>query len=537
MEKVFLVEDEVVVREGIKKNIDWASNGLEFCGEARDGELAFPLIQKLRPDIVITDIKMPFMDGLTLSKLIKKELPETEIIILTGYEEFEYAKEAIKIGVLEYLTKPISSEDLLIEVNKAADKVREKRKEQDLKEKYNSEMIENSRMEKADLFQNLVSGKCSMSELLDMAEKTELDISAVWYNLILFRAQSTKHAQDEYSESYVDLEKKLIVLCESLGSIHFDRNLDGHAILIKADSEEELEAKQRELIEKVENMLQGYKHIAYFGGVGTSVNRMTSIAESFESASRAFAHRYFVADNKFLYSKDSNSSVSASENDEFNIRDVDISRVDKSRIEEFLKVGSSDELQYFVEDFTENVGDHFMDSLMFRQYIVMDTYFRVVSFVESLSHSRDEISSIDMQSGVLNSSESSIKYIEEILAQGIALREATASNKYGEVVDRAMNYIKENYGEEELSLNTLASYVNMSPNHLSMIFSQQTGQTFIKYLTDYRINKAKELLRCTSKKSSEICEEVGYRDPHYFSYLFKKSVGVTPTQYRSGNEE
>ena len=113
MIKVFLVEDEYVIREGIKKNIDWQAHGYEFCGEAGDGELAFPMIQEIRPDIVITDIRMPFMDGLALSRLIKKEFPETEIIILSGYEEFEYAKEGIKIGVAQYLLKPISGDALI----------------------------------------------------------------------------------------------------------------------------------------------------------------------------------------------------------------------------------------------------------------------------------------------------------------------------------------------------------------------------------------------------------------------------------------
>lgn len=142
MLKVFLVEDEFVVREGIKNNIDWESHGYEFCGEASDGELAFPMIQKLKPDIVITDIRMPFMDGLVLSRLIKKELPWIEIIILSGYEEFEYAKEGIKIGIAEYLSKPINGEELLKEVDALAVKIEEKRKERSIRERYLKEMEE-----------------------------------------------------------------------------------------------------------------------------------------------------------------------------------------------------------------------------------------------------------------------------------------------------------------------------------------------------------------------------------------------------------
>ena len=134
MLKVFLVEDEFVMREGIKNNIDWASHGYEFCGEASDGEVAYPMIQKCKPDIVITDIRMPFMDGLELSKLIKKEMPWIEIIILTGFEEFAYAKEAIKLGVAQYLSKPISGDELLQELDQLAEKIREKKREQEVRE-------------------------------------------------------------------------------------------------------------------------------------------------------------------------------------------------------------------------------------------------------------------------------------------------------------------------------------------------------------------------------------------------------------------
>ena len=125
MIKIFLVEDEIAIRKGIKNSIDWEKEGYEFVGEAGDGELAYPMILKTKPDILITDIRMPFMDGLELSRMVKAEFPHIKIVILSGYDDFEYAKQAIKIGVAEYLLKPVSSAVLLEHLSEIAEKVRE----------------------------------------------------------------------------------------------------------------------------------------------------------------------------------------------------------------------------------------------------------------------------------------------------------------------------------------------------------------------------------------------------------------------------
>ncbi len=110
--KVFLVEDEIVARESIRDNVDWAAMGFIFCGEASDGEVALPQIEVARPDVVITDIKMPFMDGLQLSKIIRERMPAVKIIILSGHDEFQYAQESVKLGVTEYLLKPVGVKEL-----------------------------------------------------------------------------------------------------------------------------------------------------------------------------------------------------------------------------------------------------------------------------------------------------------------------------------------------------------------------------------------------------------------------------------------
>ena len=533
MLKVFLAEDEFIIREGIKNNIDWQAHGYEFCGEASDGELAFPLIQKTRPDILITDIKMPFVDGLALSRLVKKELPETEIIILSGYEEFDYAKEAIQIGVARYLLKPINGETLLQEIDSVAEIILGKQKEKEIREKYQKEMEENSLRDQMDLFQHLVTGDCSMEELLSVADKLDLKIMAPWYSIVLLKIQSMKHDYEEYSGSIVVVDERIAKLAEPEHVLVFDRALEGRAFLFKADSEEELLAYQKEYLGDVKEVLSGYANLRYFGGIGTPVNRLREIPASFEDASHAFAHRYLVAESCIL---DSSLLMQegAAEHEDFRISAVNPEQIDRAKMQEFLRTGDLDEVIYFVDEFFGKLDGGAMKSRIFRQYITMDAYFSIVDFLKGLGLQKDEIEAPDQDSSILQDEKSAMDYIVRIMEKALVLREKKASSRYEDVVSEVIHYIEDNYAQEELSLNLLASHVNFSPNHLSMIFSQQTGQTLIRYLTDYRMNRAKELLRCSSKKSSVISMEVGYKDPHYFSYLFKKTQGMTPTQYRGG---
>ena len=533
MLKVFLAEDEFIIREGIKNNIDWQAYGYEFCGEASDGELAFPLIQKTRPDILITDIKMPFVDGLALSRLVKKELPETEIIILSGYEEFDYAKEAIQIGVARYLLKPINGETLLQEIDSVAEIILGKQKEKEIREKYQKEMEENSLRDQMDLFQHLVTGDCSMEELLFVADKLDLKIMAPWYSIVLLKIQSMKQDYQEDSRSIVAVDERIVKLAEPEHVLIFDRALEGRAFLFKADSEEELLAYQKEYLGDVKEVLSGYANLRYFGGIGTPVNRLREIPASFEDASHAFAHRYLVAESCIL---DSSLLMQegAAEHEDFRISAVNPEQIDRAKMQEFLRTGDLDEVVYFVDEFFGKLDGGAMKSRIFRQYITMDAYFSIVDFLKGLGLQKDEIEAPDQDSSILQDEKSAMDYIVRIMNKALVLREKRASSRYEDVVSEVIHYIEDNYAQEELSLNLLASHVNFSPNHLSMIFSQQTGQTLIRYLTDYRMNRAKELLRCSSKKSSVISMEVGYKDPHYFSYLFKKTQGMTPTQYRGG---
>lgn len=535
MIKVFLVEDEFIVREGIKKNIDWAAHGYDFCGEAADGELALPMIQKLKPDIVITDIKIPFMDGLTLSKHIKKDFPNIEIIILSGFAEFEYAKEAIKIGVAQYLSKPISGEELLKEVDAVAKIIEEKNEERKLKELYEHEMQENTHKERRDLFANMVSGRRTVPELLEMANSMQVDLSSLWYNIVLIKLQSLNHTATEYSNSIVEAEAKIRKLSNNQNIILFDRNLEGFALLFKGDSQIELEGLEDEYFEAFGKILNSYENVRYSVGKGLPVCRISELMLSFEKASHALAHRFFDAESRIVDGACLSLENTFSQTD-VTVSDIDSKVFDRKKVRDFLKYGDAAEVNYFVDEFFNSIGTKAVMSNVFRQYILIDIYFYVTEFVEGLAGDKNIIEPVDKDIETFSTVDGAIRYTRKVLTQAIELRDSAASNRYDDIVSDVVEYIEENYANDELSLNTVASAVKYSPNHLSTVFSQQTGQTFIKFLTDFRLEKAKELLKCSNMRSSEIALAVGYKDPHYFSFLFKKTLGITPTQYRNGTE-
>ena len=533
MLKVFLAEDEFVIREGIKNNINWGAHGYDFCGEAGDGEVAYSMIQKEKPDILITDIRMPFMDGLTLARLVKAEFPNTEIILLTGYEDFEYAKEAIRIGVASYLSKPISGDNLLTEIDAVAKRIIEKNREREVARRYEEDMKERIELEKQDLFRDLVTGSREINYIINASHKLSIDLLAPFYNVVLVKVWSIKHDVSEYSQSVVSVEERIPELAAKYNGITFELHLEGKALLFRGQTAEELDKNIGECLKEMQELFSRNEHIRYFGGVGQSVERINDIPVSFNWASRAYAHIYLSDDCNFLVGSEEKLN---NHMDNVILSEVDPKHIDRKLIKEFLRKGDVSETEFFMREFFNGMGKNAMKSTMLRQYIAMDIYFCVTEFVESeLLLPKDSVEELIPTAELMADEDSTCEYLYNLMDKAITLRNENSIGQYREAVREVINYIDEHYAEDDLSLNQLAAHVNFSPNHLSAVFRQETGQTFIKYLTDYRMDKAKELLSSTSKKSNEIGLLVGYKDPHYFSYLFKKTQGVTTTQYRGGS--
>lgn len=533
MIKVFLAEDEIVIRNGIKNSIAWEQEGYQFVGEAGDGELAYPMILKTRPDILITDIRMPFMDGLELSRLVRQEFPDIKILILSGYDEFDYAKEAIKLRVAEYLLKPISSAKLLEVLKEISTSIYQEREEKELLKKYEEDMRENRQREKDEFLTRILTYNLSVTEILEQGKQLGLDLSAGVYNIMLFTVTGSPDREGQLTDISAKIEK---LLDDKKNVYHFQRGAEGWVVLCLAENEDAMETESLRLKEEIEQIMAGCRAgEEYFGAFGRVVPRLSALKESMEEAQRVFAYRYLKAWDQIVGSED--ILEKASENKELSLRSLKVDKLDRKVIEQFLKTGLKGEVTHFIDEYLASLGENNMRSLLFRQYVTMDIYLAAVSVLETLGYKSDELVKRcgdfkDMET-VFQIESQTEDYLKNVLETTIDLRETVSNQRYSRLLKEAGNYINQNYGNDEISLNTVAASVNLSPNHFSTIFRQEMGKTFIEFLTDVRMRKAKELLRSSSMKTTEIAYAVGYKDSHYFSYLFKKTQKCTPREFRS----
>ena len=534
MLKVFLVEDEIIIREGIKNNIDWEREGFLFAGEAGDGELAYPLIQKTKPDILITDIRMPFMDGLELCRLVRQEMPEIKCIVLSGYDEFEYAKEGINIGITDYLVKPVSGAQLLEVVKKVGRMVEEERQQKEFLETFERERRENVELEKQKFFRRLVSGSRTVSSLLKEGRELGMDLAANRYRIVLFQifaggeTEGYSEAQNEAGRAVEEMAEKMPeVLSVELG-------LEGWAFILKEIGERSLEQILFEFLEKLRKTVEAAdSNLEYFGGVGKETERISELGKCFEEANGAFAYRYLKKRNRIILS----GEEPMGNDEEMEFGSLNAGGLDRRAIEQFLKTGLKSQTEDFLNDYFRSFGKN-VQSLLFRQYVTMDMYFAAVAMTEQLGYDPGELAArcgnVQDMSSVFATVAQAKGYLNKVLEAAISMREESSQTTYHSLLEKARAYIEKNYDNEGISLNTVAASVNLSPNHFSTIFSQETGQTFIEFLTSVRMDKAKELLRGTALKTAEGAFSVGYKDPHYFSYIFKKTQGCTPREFRSG---
>ena len=543
---ILVVDDEKLERKGIRFLLNRRSEEMEIL-EAANGKAACEILQHRIVDIMLTDIKMPFMDGLTLAKLAKKELPELKIVILSGYDDFNYAKQAINIGVEDYLLKPITKNALIERLSEIRSRYEHEKTQKEYYEKFQREMQAYEKNSSRDFFEALVRGSMDMMEVYKKAEKLGVDIVAEAYNILIF----TMNSEEDFSgqkEGYSEWEAESLEMLEEFFSGHpsamlFRSNIFSYGVLLKGQKES-IKEITKECVGKIQGILKRKESKReWFLAVGQPVERLSQIKKSYHTASRAFSQRYLYVENILYYDEMEmmeHRSGQADTNDNAYLKKVDVNALNPAILQKFLSNGIQEETENFVKDYFYAIGQEPMESLVFRNYVILNVRFSVITFLKGLGCDTEGMEPENTEEILAESGkniESAIAYAEKMVSQAITIRDQNSGNKNRSILKTAVDFIESHYMEEEISLNTVANVANVSANHFSALFSQNMGQTFIEYLTSLRMNKAKELLRCTGMRSSEIAGEIGYKDAHYFSYLFKKTQGMTPSDYRKVRED
>ena len=429
MYKVFVVEDEAVVREGLRDGIPWEQYGFTLAGTAADGEIALPMIRRERPDVLITDIRMPFMDGLRLSRVVRSEIPSIRIIILSGYSDFEYAQKAIEIGVDRFLTKPVTVRVLTKVLTDLAGKLDAEKQKEESAFRRHDEMAEYSQYLKRRFLEDVFTGSFRVDEIYQEAGRLRLNLEGPSYRVLL--------ADIFCPETPM---KDILVHC------------------------------------------------------------------------REDAVRFFLRHPQYLVTNWVNHTICA------------VVRGDKDTVEKYTLLACEK-----IREMTEKYGK------------TLDCMICVSGITERFSHLKECYEQVGLffTCRYLPVSEKVItpENFELLMARYLREeKEDQGSHKEpesGDILQNALRYLEAHFADQDLSLNTVAAYVNVTPGYFSAMFSQRMNTTFIEYVTQKRIEKAKELLRDPDRSTSQIASLAGYRDSNYFRFVFKKAEHCTPREYRA----
>ena len=536
MLKVFLVEDESVVRESLRDNIPWKEYGFSFVGEASDGEVALPLIRKTAPDVLITDIKMPFMDGLSLSHIVKKEFPSMRIVIMSGYDDFEYAKRAIKEGVDQYISKPITKSGMKEVLDSVKEKIEKERTQQGYLMQYQMETQEYEQLQRREFFEKVLTGTMPVKDIYVEAGKLSLDITASAFSLILFSIKDKEKPFEEIgSVQYCRALEELMSYFLRFPAYILSRwSLNTYIVIVKgekdivADYVEKGVSKITEICEDKDDKIEWYV------SAGKPVERFSALVKCFNQVSHAFACRYFVQDTHIL-TEETTAKYTSAQNDG-SIENIDSSKVDSAVIKGFLSTGTESEIGEFVSEYLSSLGDA-LKSHVFRNFFVLNSLFAASSFLEASGVTGKDIDEnlFSLKDGYEIKSKQLSEFMTSLLKSALELRDGASNRRGNKLISDAIAYIDENYMNESCTLVDVAEALSVNSSYLSTVFSKEMDTTCVKFLTAKRLEKARELLAKKRMHTADVAAAVGYKDSHYFSFVFRKMYGMSPREYRNQN--
>lgn len=531
--KIMLVDDEEEVRKNIIRKINWADVGFEVIGDAENGKDALEKIEQNEPEVVLTDIRMPYLDGLSMAEIIRQTYPSIKLVIFSGFDEFEYAKKAIKLNVIEYILKPVNVEELtaiLKKIRKNLDEeIEQKRNVSLLRESY----IKSLPIIREHFLNDLIHGGMDPQMISEKLQEYDIDIdhAVKWVVAAIHLEPDGKvdHAVSLHKErELIPISVRKLIEEKLEGKYRFTMfHSSFETVLIAAvdghNTQTALVALLGDICKETRKILE----VSVTIGVGESCTSLAAVGDSFRSALNALGYRAITGTGGLIY-----------------IHDMEPVGREKllfdSRMESELiaavKFGPAEKIREVFRSIVGQMKEKKVHYLQYQAYLLA-----VINALTQLSQQYD-LQMKRIFSGerdyydILGKVEKTDIVCEYLTDAALRMHEAMVeerTNTTKNVIREAKQYIQEHYPDPELSVEKLCRHLHMSPAYFSTMFKKETGQAYITYLTELRLNKAVELLMTTDDKTYIIAEKVGYPEQNYFSYVFKKRFGISPTKYRS----
>ena len=527
--KVILVDDEAEVIDIMEAKIRWSELGFEVVGSAKNGVKALELVEKLQPDVVLTDIRMPYMDGLELSRKLNQDYPNIYIILCTGFDEFEYAKEAVHLDIKEYLLKPISAAELsesLMRLKENLDKERE--------EKLNVRKLENYFQEslpalQSNLFISLMEGRVSEEDYARFSAAYQVNMKGPLFCCTVFHT-SENHVPEGMNPLLLSMSVEREISQRLVEKWHCKEFLYlGNTVLIMEMGSEEQMVPITDECDRFCRWAYRVMGAVVTAGIGTVCDNLFNINLSYEGAREAVSYRVLYGTQRAI-----------------NIREIvpkeqaTLSQLEEGRMHDLfraIRVGNPEKIEEAVQKEIQKMHKH---TVTIGQYhlAAMETVSNFYKFCANNSLDFNEIAGNvpNLYEKVPQMDESSLTSWMNEMARMISEELKTARNSTSHrLVTEAQLLVREKYMDASISLDVVCSILGVSNSYFSSVFKKETGKSFISYLTDYRMDIAEELILSGETKSYKVAEKVGYLDANYFSYVFKKRFGVSPSKYRARN--
>lgn len=533
MYKILIVDDEELVRRSILKIVDWKALGFSEVFEAENGTEALQIALEQKPHLVLTDIRMPFMDGLQLTSELKEKLPSSHVVILSGHDEFRYAQEAIGLQVLDYILKPLGAATLTKKLQEIRKKLDNELQEKEYLSKIRLQLHQSLPLLKESILNTLVCTPGNKPGMESRLQSLEIPLYGGPYAVSVIEPDLSGIPPSD-AEVYSYAAKNIAL--ETLGHHHpvFTDNLGRVTLVFRLSALPTEDRAHQQLLEILHVLLKSvniHLKIPTTIGVGTTVSHLSDLHSSYMEALNALDCKYTLGKDRI-----------------YDIRDLDYMEAEFyypfDACNELITAVKTNKLSGIKQALTDICGILKSGKNLTVTNIKLVFVEMITALLKLLSETRQmSAEAWTMGLGLYSQIEkldTVDKMAEALLQLSIQTSRELAelrTSSSQQIVMKAMDYVRDNYQQEDLSLQTTASHTSVSAGYLSALFKKETGVNFSDYLTRIRMEKAMELLRTTDLKTYEVAYRTGFSNPHYFSISFKKYTRMSPSEFRGEPEE